>query len=163
MNKNIEKELACNNICPGDDSASNVANFAKAVLNNRLSASAIEAFVSASEGSLDMVSHAVETNVATNTSINRESAAQIQQIVDATKDGTLDANTLTLQLTQISAIVQTQRETQLHNTLSLGLKVVLVAFGLVLLYHLIRWALGWIGCLLLIGLIGYFAVKFLKR
>lgn len=163
MNGNIENELASNNICPDDDSASNVANFAKAVLNNRLSAGAIETFVSASKGSLDMVSRAVEANVATNTNLNRESAAQIQQIVDAAKGGTIDANTLTLQLTQISAIVQNQRKTQLHNTLSLGLKVVLVAFGLVLLYHLIRWALGWIGCLLLIGLIGYFAVKFLKR
>ena len=163
MNENIEKELNTNNIYLGDDSASNVANFAKAVLNNRLSASAIETFVSASKGSLDMVSHAVEANVATNTSINRESAARIQQIVDAAKGGTLDANTLTLQLTQISAIVQNQRETQLHNTLSLALKVVLVAFGLVLLYHLIRWALGWIGWLLLIGIVGYLAVKFLKR
>lgn len=163
MNGNIESELASNNICPGDDSASNVANFAKAVLNNRLSASAIEAFVSASKGSLDMVSRAVEANVATNTSINRESAVRIQQIVDATKGGSLDANTLTLQLTQISAIVQNQRETQLHNTLSLALKVALVALGLVLLYYLIRWALGWIGWLLLIGLVGYLAVKLLKR
>lgn len=163
MNGNIENELASNNICPGDDSASNVENFAKAVLNNRLSVGAIEAFVSASKGSLDMVSRAVETNVATNTNINRESAAQIQQIVDAAKGGTIDANTLTLQLTQISAIVQNQRETQLHNTLSLVLKVVLVAFGLILLFRLIRWALGWIGWLLLIGLLGYFVIKFLKR
>ena len=67
-----------------------------------------------------MVSRAVEANVATNTSINRESAVQIQQIIDAAKGGTLDANTMTLQLTQISAIVQNQRETQLHNTLSHG-------------------------------------------
>lgn len=163
MNGNIESELASNNICPGDDSASNVANFAKAVLSNRLSAGAIEAFVSASKGSLDMVSRAVEANVATNTNLNRESAAQIQQIVDAAKGGTIDANTLTLQLTQISAIVQNQRETQLHNTLSLVLKVVLVAFGLILLFRLIRWALGCIGWLLLIGLVGYFAIKFLKR
>ena len=160
---NGNEELQARGIRPGDDSASNVANFAKAVLNNRLSASAIEAFVSASKGSLEMVSGAVEANVATNTSINRESAAQIQQIVHAAKGGTIDADTLTLQLTQISAIVQNQRETQLHNTLSLLLKVVLVAFGLVLLYHLIRWALSWIGWLLLIGLVGYLAVKLLKR
>lgn len=160
---NGNEELQARGIRPGDDSASNIANFAKAVLNNRLSAGAIEAFVSASKGSLEMVSGAVEANVATNTSINRESAAQIQQIVDATKGGALDANTLTLQLTQISAIVQNQRETQLHNTLSLALKVALVAWGLVLLYYLIRWALGWIGWLLLIGLVGYLAVKLLKR
>lgn len=163
MNGNIENELASNNICPGDDSASNVANFAKAVLSNRLSAGAIEAFVSASKGSLDMVSRAVEANVTTNTSINHESAVQIQQIIDAAKGGTLDANTMTLQLTQISAIVQNQRETQLHNTLSLLLKVVLVAFGLVLLYHLIRWALGWIGWLLLIAIVGSLIVKVIKR
>lgn len=163
MNGNIENELASNNICPGDDSASNVTNFAKAVLSNRLSAGAIEAFVSASKGSLDMVSRAVEANVTTNTSINRESAVQIQQIIDAAKGGTLDANTMTLQLTQISAIVQNQRETQLHNTLSLLLKVVLVAFGLVLLYYLIRWALGWIGWLLLIAIVGSLIVKVIKR
>lgn len=160
---NGNEELQTRGIRPGDDSASNVANFAKAVLSNRLSASAIEAFVSASKGSLDMVSRVVEANVATNTSINRESAVRIQQIVDATKGGALDANTLTLQLTQISAIVQNQRETQLHNTLSLALKVALVALGLVLLYYLIRWALGWIAWLLLIGLVGYLAVKLLKR
>lgn len=160
---NGNEELQARGIRLGDDSASNIANFAKAVLNNRLSAGAIEAFVSASKGSLEMVSGAVEANVATNTSINRESAAQIQQIVDATKGGALDANTLTLQLTQISTIVQNQRETQLHNTLSLALKVALVALGLVLLYYLIRWALGWIGWLLLIGLVGYLAVKLLKR
>lgn len=102
---NGNEELQARGIHPGDDSASNIANFAKAVLNNRLSVGAIEAFVSASKGSLEMVSGAVEANVATNTSINRESAAQIQQIVDATKGGALDANTLTLQLTQISTIV----------------------------------------------------------
>lgn len=163
MKTNGNEELQARGIRLGDDSASNIANFAKAVLNNRLSAGAIEAFVSASKGSLEMVSGAVEANVATNTSINRESAAQIQQIVDATKGGALDANTLTLQLTQISAIVQNQRETQLHNTLSLLLKVALVALGLVLLYYLIRWALSWIGWLLLIGLVGYLAIKFLKR
>ena len=101
--------------------------------------------------------------MATNTSINRESMMQIQQIVSATKDGPIDANTLTLQLTQMSAIVQNQRETQLHNTLSLLLKVALVALGLVLLYHLIRRTLDWIGWLLLVGLIGYLAVKFLKK
>ncbi len=160
---NGNEELQARGIRLGDDSASNIANFAKAVLNNRLSAGAIEAFVSASKGSLEMVSGAVEANEATNTSINRENAAQIQQIVDATKGGALDANTLTLQLTQISTIVQNQRETQLHNTLSLALKVALVALGLVLLYYLIRWALGWIGWLLLIGLVGYLAVKLLKR
>ena len=160
---NGNEELQARGIRLGDDSASNIANFAKAVLNNRLSAGAIEAFVSASKGNIDMVSRAVEANVATNTSINRESATQIQQIVDAAKGGTLDANTLTLQLTQISAIVQGQRETQLHNTLSLLLKVALVALGLVLLYYLIRWALSWIGWLLLIGLVGYLAIKFLKR
>lgn len=163
MKTNGNEELQARGIRLGDDSASNIANFAKAVLNNRLSAGVIEAFVSASKGSLEMVSGAVEANVATNTSINRESAAQIQQIVDATKGGALDANTLTLQLTQISAIVQNQRETQLHNTLSLLLKVALVALGLVLLYYLIRWALSWIGWLLLIGLVGYLAIKFLKR
>lgn len=163
MKTNGNEELQVRGIRPGDDSASNVANFEKAVLSNRLSASAIEAFVSASKGSLDMVSRAVEANVATNTSINRESAVRIQQIVDAAKGGTLDANTLTLQLTQISAVVQGQRETQLHNTLSLLLKVALVALGLVLLYYLIRWALSWIGWLLLIGLVGYLAVKLLKR
>lgn len=160
---NGNEELQAIGIRLGDESSTNVANFAKAVLNNRLSASAIEAFVSASKGSLDMVSRAVEANVATNTSINRESAAQIQKIVDAAKGGTLDANTLTLQLTQISAVVQGQRETQLHNTLSLLLKVALVALGLVLLYYLIRWALNWIGWLLLIGLVGYLAIKFSKR
>lgn len=160
---NIDNELVSNNICLGDDSSTNIANFAKAVVNNRLSSEAIHTFVSASKGSLEMVSRAVEANVATNTSINRESAVRIQQIVDAAKGGTLDANTLTLQLTQISAVVQGQRETQLHNTLSLLLKVALVALGLVLLYYLIRWALNWIGWLLLIGLIGYLAIKFLKR
>jgi uncharacterized membrane protein YjjP (DUF1212 family) len=160
---NGNEELQARGISLGDDSASNIANFAKAVLNNRLSAGAIEAFVSASKGSLEMVSGAVEANVATNTSINRESMMQIQQIVNAAKDGPIDANTLTLQLQQISAIMQGQRITQLHNTMSLLLKVALVALGLVLLYYLIRWALSWIGWLLLIGLVGYLAIKFSKR
>jgi hypothetical protein len=160
---NGNEELQARGISLGDDSASNIANFAKAVLNNRLSAGAIEAFVSASKGSLEMVSGAVEANVATNTSINRESMMQIQQIVNAAKDGPIDPNTLTLQLQQISAIMQGHRITQLHNTMSLLLKVALVALGLVLLYYLIRWALSWIGWLLLIGLVGYLAIKFSKR
>ncbi len=163
MSTNGKEELEQRGIRLGDDSSTNIANFVKAVVNNRLSSEAIHTFVSASKGSLEMVSRAVESNVATNTSINRESAVRIQQIVDAAKGGTLDANTLTLQLTQISAVVQGQRETQLHNTLSLLLKVALVALGLVLLYYLIRWALSWIGWLLLIGLVGYLAIKFLKR
>lgn len=110
-----------------------------------------------------MVSRAVEANVATNTNLNRESATQIQQIVDAAKGGTIDANTLTLQLQQISAVMQGQRGTQLHNTLSMALKIAVIAFGLILLYHLIRWALGWIGWLLLIALVGSLIVKVIKR
>ena len=160
---NIDNELACNNICLGDDSSTNIANFAKAVVNNRLSSEAIHAFVSASKGSLEMVSRAVEANVATNTSINRESMMQIQQIINAAKDGPIDANTLALQLQQINAIMQGQRETQLHNTLSMALKIALVAFGLVLLYYLIRWVLGWIGWLLLIAIVGSLIVKIIKR
>lgn len=38
MKTNGNEELQVRGIRPGDDSASNVANFAKAVLNNRLSA-----------------------------------------------------------------------------------------------------------------------------
>lgn len=160
---NGREELEQRGILPGDDTDANVANFAKAVLNNRLSTEAIHTFVSASKGSLEMVSRAVEANVATNTSINHESMMQIQQIVNATKGGPLDANTLTLQLTQISAVVQGQRETQLHNTLSLLLKIAAIAFGLVLLFHLIRWALGWIGWLLLIAIVGSLIVKLIRR
>lgn len=141
-------------ILTGDNSPVNINKFVTAVLNNKLSSEAIQAFILATQGGMEMISQSLALNISINNSLNEKSMAQIEQVMKANQGKELTANLLIQQLIQINSIIELQKHTQKMNFFTIALKVAGVIIGLLLIFWLVKLIINWIGTILLIVVIG---------